>query len=230
MVSITIHERLETKALPVLTYAREIALRSTEGVVDLEHVLYGISVVSEMGAVPIANALLVAGGLKQTAIRSAIAPTETIPDGAHGRFSSSMESAWERAAQMADNYGNGIIRVTYLLCAILEEVRLNPESNLAKLIAQVSPHLDVQQVLDAIKDLLDATDHTARATEVNKVIATNQVSVNLTKASRSASIREGGGPTELTRKLSTQIEAQEQALKLMRATWATHLYLSKNSA
>ncbi len=228
MSSIALYSELDLKSVLAVTQAREIALRTNGGLVDGEHILFGISVVGLRGAVPITDSLMVAAGLTKTAILSAIGPEDDISSEAHGRFAPSVERIWETAKDMAARYDSADVKLAYVLYAVIDQARIDPESGVAKLISQLSPHLNLDQMIEAIDDLLGATDRAERVKAIDEDIAKDTAEVKLVKGKRHANIHQGGSQ-ELTLKLDRQIAAAELALRVTKTVRATHMFLSARS-
>jgi ATP-dependent Clp protease ATP-binding subunit ClpA len=182
MVSITLYNALDNKSVRALTDAREIALRTNKGLVDGEHLLYVISVIGDMGAIPITNALMVASGLTKTAIRNLIGVESAITSDAHGRFSPFVERVWETAADAATRHGSSNITLTHALYGVLHQAQRYPRSRTAKFIFKITPHLDLGQMLRSIDDLLGGgTDRTARIVALGDEIAKRTLALRIAK-------------------------------------------------
>lgn len=147
MPSITLYNNLDLKSVLAVGHAREVAIRTNEGLVDGEHLLYGISVLDLSRVAPAVDSLMAEAGLTEAAILDIIGPVGEVSVDAHGRFAPLVERVMEIASESA---GGAEITVVHILRATLDQARLNVKSGVAELIAQITPHLDLDQMIQAI--------------------------------------------------------------------------------
>jgi ATP-dependent Clp protease ATP-binding subunit ClpA len=181
------YERLSALSLRVVSTARECAIRSDTGLTGSDHLLYGVSAVglSSTGAGLIPNALLVSAGLNKHAIEAIVGKADGDIASVDVKFSTSAKRVLKHASKFADEQSSREVQPQHILHGLFIEAMIIRNSEVGQLIAQISPRLDLGQMLESIDDLLDATDRDARIAELDERIAKATLYLKVLKSVRS---------------------------------------------